>query len=325
MASPVSRAWGRWSSAFLLALLALGLARAVALAWVCDDSFISFRYAESLLEGRGLVYNAGERVEGYTNLSWTLLIALAMRLGFEPVAASEALGIACYLGLVGALVGFALRRSRLTDLPFVPLSAALVLVLDDFHAWATGGLETMLFTWLATYGILSTRRSVPTARRAAATGAVLALAILTRPDGLIFAVAAVASYWLTAGADVRRRALGASLITVLPIAIVVAGLVAFKLAYYGEIFPTAFFSKSVVRPYPSQGLVYLGLYLAKNWFLAPALVAALILSRRAAAPASVSGLARLSTPVFLVGTAALFIGYVVHSGGDFMFARRLIP
>ncbi len=48
----------------LLALLALGLARAAALAWVCDDSFISIRYAQNLLDGHGLVYNAGERVEG---------------------------------------------------------------------------------------------------------------------------------------------------------------------------------------------------------------------------------------------------------------------
>ena len=52
----------------------------VALAWgrrfVVDDAFISFRYAEHLAMGHGLVWNPGEHVEGYTNFLWTLLMTL---------------------------------------------------------------------------------------------------------------------------------------------------------------------------------------------------------------------------------------------------------
>ena len=40
-----------------------------------DDAFISFRYAENLVHGRGLVFNVGERVEGYSNFLWTVLLA----------------------------------------------------------------------------------------------------------------------------------------------------------------------------------------------------------------------------------------------------------
>src|SRR3989442_1472314 len=40
-----------------------------------DDSFISFRYARHLAAGRGLVWNPGERVEGYTNFLWVILMA----------------------------------------------------------------------------------------------------------------------------------------------------------------------------------------------------------------------------------------------------------
>ena len=47
-----------------------------------DDAFISFRYAHNLAAGHGLVYNVGERVEGFTNLLWTLLLAGGIRLGF---------------------------------------------------------------------------------------------------------------------------------------------------------------------------------------------------------------------------------------------------
>ena len=52
--------------------------RAAQLAWLADDSFISFRYAKNLVDGLGLVYNAGEYVEGYTNLLWTLMMAASM-------------------------------------------------------------------------------------------------------------------------------------------------------------------------------------------------------------------------------------------------------
>lgn len=52
-----------------------GIVHAASLATVNDDPFISFRYAQQLVVGNGLVYNPGERLEGYTNFLWTILIA----------------------------------------------------------------------------------------------------------------------------------------------------------------------------------------------------------------------------------------------------------
>jgi hypothetical protein len=97
-------------------------------------------------------------------------------------------------------------------------------------------------------------------------------------------------------------------------------LAAFKLLYYGELLPTAFHAKSAARPFYSQGAIYLGLYLAKNWYLLPALLAlwaaSRLLGRGRIGPAD--------TPFFLA-VAGLYCASVAHSGGDFMFARRLIP
>ena len=36
-----------------------------------DDAFISFRYAQNFLNGHGLVFNIGERVEGFTSLAFS--------------------------------------------------------------------------------------------------------------------------------------------------------------------------------------------------------------------------------------------------------------
>jgi hypothetical protein len=94
------------------AAVLFALWRALALAWLSDDAFISFRYAAHLLRGDGLVYNVGERVEGYTNLLWTLLLAGAMALGFSPETSSQTLGITCWLGLVTVLAWGAGGRRR---------------------------------------------------------------------------------------------------------------------------------------------------------------------------------------------------------------------
>ena len=61
--------------------------------FLCDDAFISFRYARNLSEGYGLVFNPGfERVEGYTNFSWVVLLAGLARLGVAPESAALVLG-----------------------------------------------------------------------------------------------------------------------------------------------------------------------------------------------------------------------------------------
>jgi len=59
--------------------------RVIHLAWTCDDAFISYRYAKHLVEGQGLVFNPGERVEGITNPLFTLLLAGMMAAGWNRV------------------------------------------------------------------------------------------------------------------------------------------------------------------------------------------------------------------------------------------------
>jgi hypothetical protein len=316
-----SRADALLGAACLL-LLAWGLWRALALAWVCDDGFVSLRYAQNLLAGHGLVYNAGERVEGYTNLLWTLLLAGLMRAGLDPLRAAELPGVAAYLWLALALAHWSFRQARDAGRPFLPLAAGFVLLSPDFQVWATGGLETSLFSALAAQALVLTRLPGAPGRRPLAAGGLLALLALTRPDGLLFAAVGVASWWLPPARFARADRLRHATATLAPVLLVLALWVPWKLAYYGELLPTAFHSKSAARPWLSQGLAYLGLYLAQNWVLAAALCAWPWLARatRGRAPAQ----ARWDERCFL-GGALLFAAWVVWVGGDFMFARRLLP
>ena len=106
-----------------------------------DDCFISFRYAENLVKGHGLVFNPGERVEGYTNFLWVLLMAGAMKFSVRPEIFSNALGIASAVVILAALVHKGAKSRGWTD-PLIWVAPLCLAVHRSFCAWSTGGLAT---------------------------------------------------------------------------------------------------------------------------------------------------------------------------------------
>jgi len=306
-------------SVCLIGAAAVGWAvsQAVTLAWLSDDAFISFRYAQNLVRGHGLVFNVGERVEGYTNLLWTLLLAGAMAAGISPEVAAAVGGIAFWLALVAVLALWSWRWSGAR--PVLPLAASLVLLMPDFQMWATGGLETSMFACLSVAGLVLASRAGASRSHLLVSGALLAAAVATRPDGVIFAAVGVAAAWFLPSGLALGDRISRTLALALPLIVSGVALVVFKLAYYGDLFPTAFYAKSALHPYYSQGLIYVYIFFKQNWFIVPLTVAAAVVgvSRR---PAVMSG----ASWVFLAAFG-LFTLYVIHSAGDFMFARRLLP
>jgi len=113
--------------------------------FVQDDAYISLRYAANLADGRGLVFNPGEHVEGFSNPAWTLLGAALLAMGLP------ALDVWVALGIVLALVSVALvqRIGLLVAGPLGGLAAAcLIAGSTTLHAWAGSGMETTCFSAL---------------------------------------------------------------------------------------------------------------------------------------------------------------------------------
>ena len=80
---------GRWVVLVLLLVAAAALiAHSLVFNFVTDDAFISFVYSRNLVEHGQLVFNLGERVEGYTNFLWTLWMAALLKLGMLPEVTS---------------------------------------------------------------------------------------------------------------------------------------------------------------------------------------------------------------------------------------------
>src|SRR5262245_60782861 len=74
-----------------------------------DDAFIAYRHARNLARGLGPVMNPGERVEGVSNLPWTVLLGAAARAGLAPHRAGPILSMLCGLLCLPATASVARR------------------------------------------------------------------------------------------------------------------------------------------------------------------------------------------------------------------------
>ncbi len=307
-----------------IAAVVTGAVLAAVRSWVCDDAFISFRYADHLVRGHGLVFNLGERVEGFTNLAWTLWTALGLRLGAAAETWAGGWGIACFAATLALLAhrGWAIaqagaRAGRVVDAVWpLPAAALLGAIHREWTVFATSGLETSAFTLLAFAGYLLVCPVGPGAlgdldgpragpRRLAAAGLVLALASLTRPDGVVFA--AVCGVWVLAGRDLRGALALAGGFAVLWLPVTI-----WRIAYYGDVFPNTYYAKSASVAWWSQGAFYARIYFMRYWPLMLAVPCAVLVRPR--------------RPVVLeLALAAAYALYVMRVGGDFMFGRLLVP
>jgi hypothetical protein len=182
---------GAWRTGVALLAFAFALLQQLTFATVPDSAFVTFRYAANIAAGHGAVYNIGEYVEGYSNFAWLVLVSLPKALfGADIVTGAVVLSSACALGCV-LLAG---RFGRVAGL----LTAAA----SGLAAYGCAGTEAPLFVLL----VLAVLYALKT-RHPLAAGVLAALAVLTRPDGLV--LAALAGLWLTFLAARHRTSWGA--------------------------------------------------------------------------------------------------------------------
>lgn len=215
-----------------------------------DDAFIFFRYAENALSGRGLVFNPGERIEGFSSPLWLLMLILAGAAGGSPLHAAGILGTVATLAVVLLSIRDARRCGLAAPLSFLP-PVGLVLFFP-FLAWSVSGMETSLFTALA-WGALSGHRIARAeARRPGRdVGFCLAGALLTRPEAVLLvlafladeAVAARARSTMTGEAKEASAGWAARLSWLLPVLLAGGGLLAARFIYYGALLPNTFYAK----------------------------------------------------------------------------------
>jgi arabinofuranosyltransferase len=134
-----------------VAIAALAVVHMRAWVFVCDDAYISFRYARNLVEHGALAFNVvepPELVEGYTNFLWVVVLAIGAWLGAAPERLAPWLTQgATLVGLwLVCLLVVRLRGGGWTVMSWAP--ALLLVAAPEFMVWGHGGLETQLAAML---------------------------------------------------------------------------------------------------------------------------------------------------------------------------------
>ncbi len=301
----------RWG-ALLLALVLLGVYSRDIRVWMLDDAFISFRYAENFARGDGLVYNVGERVEGYTTFLWVLVLGICHWLGFDLVASSRWLGMALTAGCL-VLVALCDRFVRGADGAVAAVAVLLLGSCATFTTWGVSGMEVPLVALLLLLGVLFYLRaeSEPGSVALTASGTLSVLAAMARPDaGLLFAVLLADRLWQR-----LRHGRGGWLRFALPFAVLYLPYFAWRFAYYGWLLPNTFYAKVG----SSSAQLVRGLDYFTRWSGVSLLLVSLVVAGVLAGGPLARRYGRVQViPAFL----GVYVLYVVAVGGDGMPAFR---
>jgi hypothetical protein len=312
----------------LLGVAAVALVlHSLAYNFITDDAYISFVYARNFAEHGELVFNLGQYVEGYTNFLWTLLLGLGIKAGIAPELLAKILG-ALFAVVTLLVTCWTVERALGRKSPWGAVPALLLAASSGYACWTSGGLETQLFTMLvaiALDGVVAGEDVAGDAGMSRA-GVALALAAMTRPEGLLVA-AVLGVARLTCNLVARRRLVGKpELFGAVLFVALWAPWFAWRYWYYGYPLPNTYYVKASGR-WASESMAKEmwkgGSYYIWAWLHQTKLFYAL--------PVAALGLvaARPRTPRFALCLAcallaAVYIPYAISVGGDFMGLHRFI-
>lgn len=198
--------------------------------WLIDDAFVYLRYVDNLVElDRGLVYNPGESVEGFSSPLYCAVLVALRALGLEW--STLLLGVSLTSWALFWVAGLRIER-RLAPASPLRLNLPLALVATNYGALSFfgSGLETPLVQLAAAGTALYLTRP---ASRALSLG--MALLPLLRPE-LALALALMAGF---AAWRLRRPPwflLGSA-------ALAGAALLAARITYYADLLPNTYYLK----------------------------------------------------------------------------------
>lgn len=278
-----------------------------------DDSLITLRYAQRLIDGYGLTWTDGIKVEGYSNLLWVLILAFFGKLGANMMLVARILGILFTLTNIYLLIDYA--KKKYTTAPKILLIVLFLFSTSAIVAvWAIGGLENSLVSLLALISI--TRyleyQNTNDTRYLWFSSLSLGLLSITRPDGVLLSVIIGLFHLISNRNDLKIAFTNLSKLALFPI-ILYFGQLTFRILYYGELVPnTAHVKVSPSLYHAYTGIMYTLRFFKSNFSLfliAFGSLGYLIYKKKQIA----------LLYMMLIGIWAAYIAFI---GGDFFFAFR---
>lgn len=245
--------------------------------WVFEDSFIFYRYADNWAKGLGPVFNAGERVEGYTSFLWLLCLTLTQGLTGAVDRFGSWLSFVMASGCV--LMTFALARRCLRSFWLALGAACLCAAKGSFALYAASGMESTCFALLVLAAIwvlffapgtrldplesFSTPAQQPPPSHHWQAGLLLGgislLAALCRPEAIAYVLLLLClCLWL--------RTPGTTAIAAAVFGVGYGAFLLWRQSYYGFPFPNTYYAKLSDRPLSDIwiGVAYIEKYLISH-------------------------------------------------------------
>jgi hypothetical protein len=213
-----------------------------------DDAYVYFTYARNFVEGRPFAYDPRNiRSEGFTSLLYMLMLVPAELLRVNPILAGALINMTA-LALTIVALGQAVRATSILSAraaAFFTLLLTILLTQDrNIRLLVFSGFESLLGLLCATGIVISIAYALDERRAATAQQRWMSaffvasfLAHLIRPEYLL--IGALGGAVLLWRSPDRAALLRQAAVFVL----VMAGYYLFKLAIFGDLFPTSFYRK----------------------------------------------------------------------------------
>ncbi len=258
-----------------------------------DDTYITFRYAQNVAHGFGIVWNpGGAHTEGYTNFLYMLLLVPFSWMGSDLVNVAQLRNVIVVIITAIAIWKITNHESRVASEGRGPagtpgLQSAGVLAVALFYlspfTWmnAYSGMETSLFTMFIVLAIGYLNHSLDKIRRRGGEPSrwslitpfwIATLATLTRPEGALLGPILLLVILLTQRDKAHRVAAITGFATMFVAPLVMYA--AWKWWYFGDLLPNSFYVKVAQSGVFLPGRGTVRIFYTGVWYLVlPALFA----------------------------------------------------
>jgi hypothetical protein len=225
-----------YQSFFLITVIIFALGCFYYYPFISDDSLISLRYAKRFIEGKGLTWNDGHPVEGYSNLLWVLGVSALGKMGMDLIVAARILGIICSIGTLAAILSY--FRTQSIKKEYIFLAVLLLVTTPCFVVWAIGGLEQPLYIFLLTLVLIEVSRIVNDKNfsKIYLLSLWLGLLAITRPDGFLFTIL-TSGFLLFINRNNKRNLIKIFFAAAILPTLFLLGQLIFRYNFYGEWVP----------------------------------------------------------------------------------------
>jgi len=290
--------------------------------FIQDDSYISFRYADNFVNGNGLVFNLGERVEGFTSFFWIMLLSIIKLLNLDLEFWSQVLSFSFGLGVITttyfiAKILLPSSGNIIFDLILFTLPSYLIAISGGFAYWSISGMETTLFILLLMFGFLFLLKSRENTKSNYIATTFFLLSALTRPEGYYFLLV----YFVYRFFIIRKHTV--SIKPIIGREIVFAFIpfllfFLFRLIYYGYPLPNTFYAKAGISQFfLRRGFEYFLEFAKANLLYGVLFVVPIIL---------LFDFKKYSAQLWLWGISFTYIVAIILIGGDVLpFHRLFLP